>query len=81
MGIIRRFFPRKRDQWARRDKTSAFRYALYVDAIHPSRGGYMAESMGIDPQVVTLIKKHHDPDSAADDTLELSLLKLADAKS
>ncbi|HEY8345304.1 MAG TPA: HD domain-containing protein [Bacillota bacterium] len=81
VGIIRRFFPRKREQWGRRDKTSALRYALYVDAIHPSRGGYMAESMGINPQVVALIKRHHDPDSAEDDTPELSLLKLADAKS
>lgn len=81
VGIVRRLFPRKRHQWGRRDKTSALRYALYVDAIHPSRGGYMAESLGINPQVVALIKRHHDPDSAENDSPELSLLKLADAKS
>lgn len=80
VGIIRRLFPQKRQKWGRRDKTSALCYALYVDLIHPSRGGYMAESMGINPQVVSLIKSHHDPVLTESDTPELNLLKLADAK-
>lgn len=38
-----------------------FRYALYVDLVHATRGAYMAKSLGLSPKVVSLIKRHHDP--------------------
>jgi|SRR5690554_5345901 len=81
VGIIRRLCPCKRHKWSSRDKQSALRYSLYVDMIHPTRGAYMAESMGIDSRVVSLIKNHHEqkPEVVAGDG-ELSLLQLADAK-
>lgn len=79
VALIRRLFPRRREKWALRDKSSSFRYALYVDLIHPSRGAYMAESLGLAPEVVSLIRRHHDPPSGKYDP-ELALLQEADRK-
>ncbi len=79
VGVIRRLFPRSREKWGQRGKKRSLRHAIYVDLIHPSRGAYMAESLGIDPKVVSLIKHHHDPKTDNVD-LELSLLKMADEK-
>jgi putative nucleotidyltransferase with HDIG domain len=79
VGVIRRLFPGLRKKWGQRGKNRSLRHALYVDLIHPSRGAYMAESLGIDPKVVSLIKQHHDPKTDNTD-LELSLLQMADEK-
>jgi|SRR5690554_272375 len=79
VGIIRRLFPRLRDKWAVRDKRFSFRYALYVDLVHPSRGAYMAKSLGLAPEIVSLIRRHHDPPSGKYEP-ELALLQEADRK-
>lgn len=79
VGIIRRMLPGSRHKWAKRDKSSRLRYALYVDVNHASRGAYMAESLGLDPEVASLIKRHHD-ENPGDNDPELSLLKTADEK-
>ncbi|HEY8392679.1 MAG TPA: HDIG domain-containing metalloprotein [Capillibacterium sp.] len=78
VGLIRRFFPRLREKWGKRGE-GGLAHALYVDLHHPDRGAYMAQSLGIDPAVVALIKHHHDVlnEQAA---LELVLLQTADGK-
>jgi len=78
VGLIRRFFPRLRTKWGKRGE-GGLNHALYVDLHHPSRGAYMAESLGIDPTVVSLIKHHHDEPNERTN-LELALLQNADAK-
>ncbi|NLW56956.1 MAG: HD domain-containing protein [Firmicutes bacterium] len=78
VAVIRRWFPRRREKWGARGK-SALSHALYVDRHHPSRGAYLAESLGLDPQVVSLIKRHHDP-LVEDQDRELALLQFADRK-
>lgn len=79
VAIIRRLFPRLREKWGIRNKSFSFRYALYVDLIHPSRGAYMAESLGLAPEIVSLIRRHHDPPSGKYEP-ELALLQEADRK-
>lgn len=78
VAVIRRWFPRLREKWGERGK-SALSHALYVDLHHPSRGAYLAESLGLDPQVVSLIKRHHDQITEGRDR-ELALLQFADGK-
>ncbi|HBL35438.1 MAG TPA: hypothetical protein DD734_08320 [Firmicutes bacterium] len=79
VGVIRRFFPKLRQKRAKRGE-AGLGHALYVDLSHPDRGAYMAQSLGIDPTVVSLIKHHHDPLNEQA-SLELALLQIADAKS
>ena len=78
VGLIRRCFPGVREKWGQRGKSS-LNHALYVDLNHPSRGAYLAESLGIDSKVVSLIKHHHDKITDGAD-LELILLQTADGK-
>lgn len=78
VGLIRRFFPRLREKWGERGG-GGLAHALYVDLHHPARGAYMAQSLGIDPTVVSLIKHHHDELNERA-TLELVLLQTADGK-
>ncbi|NLW08987.1 MAG: HD domain-containing protein [Firmicutes bacterium] len=59
--LVRDLLPRGQKRWAVRDKSRSFRYALYVDLVHATRGAYMAKSLGLSPKVVSLIKRHHDP--------------------
>lgn len=77
--LVRDLFPRKQKKWAMRDKSRSFRYALYVDSVHATRGAYMARSLGLPSTVVTLIKRHHDPQSARYEP-ELALLQEANRK-
>jgi putative nucleotidyltransferase with HDIG domain len=61
IGLIRRVAPKLRQRWAMRERQKSWRYACYVDLVHPERGAYMAQSLGIDSQVVELIRAHHAP--------------------
>ena len=78
VGVIRRCFPKLRQKRAKRGE-KGLNHALYVDLTHPDRGAYMAQSLGIDSKVVSLIKHHHDPLNEQV-SLELVLLQAADAK-
>jgi putative nucleotidyltransferase with HDIG domain len=78
VGLIRRYLPRLRDKRAKRGE-KGLGHALYVDLHHPDRGAYMAQSLGVDPSVVFLIRHHHD-DAKEPATIELALLQSADAK-
>jgi putative nucleotidyltransferase with HDIG domain len=53
------------------------RHAFFVHTIHPQRGAQIATDAGLDPELVNLIKKHHDPIKSAD-KIELKLLIEAD---
>ena len=77
--LVRELFPRLQKRWAERDKSRSFRYALYVDLVHATRGAYMAESLGLPAKVVSLLKRHHDPPSRTFEP-ELSLLQEANRK-
>lgn len=55
------------------------RYGFYVETVHPSRGAHMAKIFGINPKVVELIAKHHDPPTESN-SLELDWLQYADNK-
>lgn len=84
VGICRRLAPGSRRNWASADRETPFRYALYVDLIHPARGAYMAESFGLSEEVTSLIRSHHDsPNHGPSQTgqgVELQLLKHADKR-
>lgn len=60
VGFLRRFLPRLRARLAKRDGTPLQR-ACYVDLRHAARGAYMARAFGIAPDVVQIIRAHHDP--------------------
>lgn len=77
--LVRDLFPCGQRRWAVRDKSRSFRYALYVDLVHPTRGAYMAKSLGLSPKVVSLIKRHHEPPSRTYEP-ELALLQEANRK-
>ena len=46
---------------------------------HPDHGAYMAQSLGTDPEVVSLIRQHHNP-LDEQDSLELVFTQTTDAK-
>lgn len=78
VGIIRRVAPGLRMRWAARERNRSVRYACYVDLVHPSRGAYMATSLGVDPMVAELIRRHHEPRTQGQ-MPELDYLQTADA--
>lgn len=81
-GLIRRVKPDWREKYAqanRSERWPAIRYGFYVDLMHPVRGSYMAQSLGIEPGVVELIRRHHDP-PVSGQTPELTWLQAADNK-
>lgn len=78
VGIIRRIAPGMRSHWAARERNRRIRYACYVDLVHPGRGAYMATSLGVDPMVVELIRRHHDPKEMGQ-MPELEYLQAADS--
>lgn len=79
IGILRRVAPHLRDRWAEQDGRKGWRYACFVDRIHPERGAYMATSLGLDPSVVELIRNHHEPPDQFRSP-ELNYLQYADDK-
>jgi putative nucleotidyltransferase with HDIG domain len=81
-GLLRRLNPKLRDKLSRNTRNSFFEkicYGFYVDRIHPARGSYMARSLGIEANVVQLIRRHHDP-PVQGQTVELTWLQTADGK-
>ncbi|HEX2955138.1 MAG TPA: HD domain-containing protein, partial [Bacillota bacterium] len=77
VGLIRRIAPGLRSHWASGLRKYRFRYACYVDLVHPGRGAYMASLLGVDVLVVDLIREHHEPRRHGQ-TPELSYLQAAD---
>lgn len=81
-GLIRRVKPDWRAKYGlanRNQRWPAIRYGIYVDLMHPVRGSYMAQSLGIEPDVVELIRHHHDP-PVTNQSPELTWLQTADNK-
>jgi putative nucleotidyltransferase with HDIG domain len=82
VGLVRRVMPELRRKLAKKSSNgfwSKIRYGFYVDLNHPLRGSHMARIFGIDPAIVSLIRRHHDrlPDGQDE---ELALLQTADNK-
>jgi putative nucleotidyltransferase with HDIG domain len=79
-GAARRLKPGFREKYARTTRDnfwSKFGYGFYVDLTHPRRGSYMARALGIEVEVVRLIRQHHDPPTK-NQPLELTWLQAAD---
>lgn len=55
------------------------KYGCYVDLVHPARGAHMAKIFGIEPAVVEMIRRHHDPPRESQSP-ELTWLQTADNK-
>lgn len=53
------------------------RYAFYIQREHPQLGANLAEQFQLDPFIVKLIAKHHQP-AQLEDTVELQILRQAD---
>lgn len=82
VGFIRRIQPTLRGRLAKRrtfSYQSRLRYSFYVDLVHPARGAHMAKLFGIEPVVVELIRRHHDP-PRYDRNHPLTLLQVADSR-
>jgi putative nucleotidyltransferase with HDIG domain len=80
VGFIRRFTPTLRGKLALTQPNTFWqrvRYSFYVDLVHPARGAHMARIFGIDPDVVEMIRHHHDP-PGQNQSPELTWLQLAD---
>lgn len=79
IGILRRLAPGLRERWADQTARRGWRYACFVDQVHPERGAYMASSLGLDESVVELIRYHHETRDKKENP-ELSCLQQADDK-
>jgi putative nucleotidyltransferase with HDIG domain len=82
VGLIRRVNPTLRGKLAiTRPVTiwEKFKYGCYVDLVHPARGAHMAKVFGIEPAVVEMIRRHHDPPRESQSP-ELTWLQTADSK-
>lgn len=82
VGVIRRVNPTLRGKLALTNPVTRWekiKYGCYVDLIHPARGAYMAKIFGIEPTVVEMIKRHHDPPREGQSP-ELTWLQTADNK-
>ena len=82
VGFVKRIQPALRGKLAFTNPNTFWekiRYGFYVDLIHPARGAHMAKVFGIEPAVVEMIRRHHDPPHNGQ-SLELTWLQLADSK-
>jgi putative nucleotidyltransferase with HDIG domain len=82
VGVVKRISPALRGKWAFTNPNTGWqkvRYGFYVDLIHPLRGAHMAKIFGIEPEIVEMIRHHHDP-LLKEDTSDLALLQKADGK-
>lgn len=82
VGLVRRTNPTLRGKLAITHPNNFWekiRYSFYVDLIHPARGAHMAKIFGIEPAVVEMIRRHHDPPRDGQSS-ELTWLQLADSK-
>ncbi|MGQ9778817.1 MAG: HD domain-containing protein [Bacillota bacterium] len=78
VALLRRLAPGLRRRWALRDG-NAFQRACYVDLVHPRRGAYMAQSLGIAEEVVAAIRRHHERPRPDDPKLLIYLREADDA--
>ncbi|NLW45740.1 MAG: HDIG domain-containing protein [Firmicutes bacterium] len=82
VGLIRRVSPTLRGKLAITSPGTFWekvKYGCYVDLIHPARGAHMAKVFGVDPAVVEMIRRHHDPPRESQSP-ELTWLQTADSK-
>lgn len=82
VGFVRRTNPTLRGKLALTNPTTFWekiRYGFYVDLIHPARGAHMAKIFGIEPAVVEMIRRHHDPPREGQSS-ELTWLQLTDSR-
>ncbi|MGE5552257.1 MAG: HDIG domain-containing metalloprotein [Bacteroidota bacterium] len=78
VGLLKRVAPKLRAKWAKRSG-GWFERACYVDLHHPGRGAYMARTFGVSPEVVAVIKAHHEPPRPGEPRL-LTYLREADGR-
>lgn len=82
VGMLRRIKPTLRGKLAvtyHETLWEKIKYGCYVDLVHPARGAHMAKIFGIDPVVVEMIRRHHDPPRDGQSP-ELTWLQTADNK-
>lgn len=82
VGLIRRINPTLRGKLAITNPDTIWekvKYGCYVDLVHPARGAHMAKIFGIEPAVVEMIRRHHDP-PRENQSPELTWLQTADNK-
>lgn len=82
VGMVRRVNPTLRGKLAITNPETIwekFKYGCYVDLVHPVRGAHMAKIFGIEPTVVEMIRRHHDPPREGQSP-ELTWLQTADNK-
>lgn len=82
VGLVKRINPTMRGKLAFTNPNTCWqkvRYGFYVDLIHPLRGAHMAKIFGIEPEIVEMIRHHHDP-LLKGQSSELALLQKADGK-
>lgn len=81
-GVLRRIKPTLRGKLAVTSYETMWekiKYGCYVDLIHPARGAHMAKIFGIEPAVVEMIRRHHDPPREGQSP-ELTWLQTADSR-
>lgn len=82
VGAVRRVRPTLRGKLAitnPKTRWEKVKYSCYVDLVHPARGAHMAKIFGIEPTVVEMIRRHHDPPRDGQSP-ELTWLQTADHK-
>lgn len=82
VGMIRRVRPTLRGKLAITNPQTLWekiKYGCYVDLVHPARGAHMAKIFGIEPTVVEMIRRHHDPPHEGQSS-ELTWLQTADSR-
>jgi putative nucleotidyltransferase with HDIG domain len=80
VGFVKRINPTLRGKLAFTNPNTFWekvRYGFYVDLVHPLRGAHMAKIFGVEPPVVDMIRRHHDPPCKGQ-SLELTLLQKSD---
>lgn len=82
VALVKRISPTMRGKLAFTNPNTYWekvRYGFYVDLVHPLRGAHMAKIFGIEPAIVEMIRRHHDPPQQ-EHSSELALLQKADSK-
>jgi putative nucleotidyltransferase with HDIG domain len=78
--LLHKYVPTQAHKWARLgrgSKLSNLRHALYIFYHHPQKSAALLNSIGVSPQVIDLVAKHHLEESP-EDTPELNILRQAD---
>lgn len=78
VGLIKRLAPGLRVKWAKRSG-GIIGHACYIDLHHPARGAYMARTLGVPPEVASVIQTHHEPPRPGEPRI-LTFLREADGR-